>query len=126
LLLGLLIAGGIGACVCNSQTSAHAQFTMHQDLTAAARLINASDKPLMICNVGTMPGQALALIRLLRGDVPILLSSGAEIAPLPAGQSSAYVYNPNPIGAIKIGMEYNLDLSKTMRFFGTVTRRGAP
>jgi uncharacterized membrane protein len=118
-----LIAIGIASCFCNSQNPRPSQFSMNQDLTSIARVINASPKPLMVCNVKSKPGQALALVRLLRGDVPLLFFEGPEIATMPAGCSSVYVFDPDPLKGLKLSIEFNFDRSSATPFFGTISLR---
>jgi hypothetical protein len=89
-----------------------------------ARVINASPKLLMVCNVESQPGQTLALVRLLRGDVPILFVEGPEATPMPAGFSNIYVFNADPMKALKLGMEYDFDRSSDTPCFGTISLRG--
>ncbi|HEY9716390.1 MAG TPA: glycosyltransferase family 39 protein, partial [Trichormus sp.] len=121
LALGALIAIGIASCLHNSDRPRPSQFSVNQDLAAMARVINASPKVLMVCNVDSQPGQTLALVRLLRGDIPLLFVKGPDATPMPAGLGSIYVFNADPMKGLKLGMEYDFDRSSATPCFGTIS-----
>jgi len=124
LLLAAMIGCGIASCIANTTLAIHPQFSIGEDLASMARIINSSPKPVMVCNVGSEPGQTLAAVRLLADGVPLLLSDGPQIAPVPAECSEVYVFDPDPTKPFRIDPEFNVDRPAGMPFFGTLTRRG--
>lgn len=95
LLALLVIGGGVYSQlqIVSASTWWNKSFSARNGEIAA--VVNAAERPLLICGLGEVnPGELLSLSRLLKDRVDLLLLGADSPGPLPAGYGRYFVLNP--------------------------------
>ena len=101
-----VISAGIVSCMVNSQSQVWWNKKPSNMHVQSARIINKSDRPLLITTFhGANPGELLSMSYLLDPKVRLQLVVEPNIPKIPDNFSDVFVFNPTP--ALKSGLETN-------------------